>query len=142
MTAGAASGATDIGERRTSVVVVGVDHSAGGREALRFALVEAQLRRATLRAVHAWQLAYVGVRGFGGGVPAFGEDVQELRVAAEETLDATLRDAIPDTGGVDVERRIVEGTPAPCSSRSPGQPIFSWSGPAGTAALLSCCSGR
>jgi nucleotide-binding universal stress UspA family protein len=36
-----------------SMIVVGVDHSAGAKEALRFALEEAKLRRATLRAVHA-----------------------------------------------------------------------------------------
>jgi nucleotide-binding universal stress UspA family protein len=106
------SRAADGREPGRSVVVVGVDPSAGAQEALRFALGEAQLRHATLRVVHAWQLAYIGVTDFGGGVPALGEDIQELRDAAEATLDATLREAIPDTRGVDVERRVVEGAPA------------------------------
>jgi nucleotide-binding universal stress UspA family protein len=81
-----------------SVIVVGVDHSAGAKEALRFALEEATLRRATLRAVHAWQSAY--------------DELHEFRDAAAADLDSTLRDAIPDTAGVEVERRVVEGAPA------------------------------
>jgi nucleotide-binding universal stress UspA family protein len=35
------------------MIVVGVDHSDGAKAALRFALDEARLRNATLRAVHA-----------------------------------------------------------------------------------------
>jgi nucleotide-binding universal stress UspA family protein len=44
------------------VIVVGVDHSEGAKEALRFAFEEAQLRGATLRVVHAWQFGYIGAR--------------------------------------------------------------------------------
>jgi nucleotide-binding universal stress UspA family protein len=64
------------------VIVVGVDQSEGTKAALRFALEEAKLRRATLRAVH----------------------------AADE-LEATVSDAIPDRSEVEIERRVVEGTP-------------------------------
>lgn len=95
-----------------SVIVVGVDHSAGAKEALRFALEEAKLRDATLRAVHAWQFGYIGVTGMEGGLPAVGGELHEFRDAAMAALDATLREAIPDAGGVQVERRVVEGAPA------------------------------
>jgi nucleotide-binding universal stress UspA family protein len=95
-----------------SVIVVGVDHSAGAKEALRFALEEAQLRQTTLRAVHAWEFGYIGVTGMEGGLPAVGGALHEYRDAAAAALDATLREAIPDAGHVEVERRVVEGAPA------------------------------
>ena len=40
-------------------VIVGVDGSAESREALRWALEEARLRGATVRAVYAWRDPYV-----------------------------------------------------------------------------------
>src|SRR5688500_15794985 len=95
-----------------SVIVVGVDHSAGAKEALRFALEEAELRHATLRAVHAWQFGYIGVTGMEGRLPAAGGELHEFHDAAAAALDTTLREAIPDTGDVQVERRVVEGAPA------------------------------
>lgn len=95
-----------------AVIVVGVDHSEGAKAALRFALEEAKLRRATLRVVHAWQYAYVGATGFEGSYPALGGDIKELRETAERDLDATLRESIPETGTVEVERRVVEDRPA------------------------------
>jgi nucleotide-binding universal stress UspA family protein len=94
-----------------SVIVVGVDHSAGATEAVRFALEEAKLRDATLRTVHAWQFGYIGVTGLEGALPAVGGELGDFRTAAAATLDATLREAIPETGGVEVERRVVEGAP-------------------------------
>jgi nucleotide-binding universal stress UspA family protein len=94
------------------VIVVGVDHSAGAKEALRFALEEARLRRATLRAVHTWQFRFEGWSGIGAGVPPVGDELHEFRDAAAAALDSTLQEAIPDTAGVEVERRVVEGVPA------------------------------
>jgi nucleotide-binding universal stress UspA family protein len=95
-----------------NVIVVGVDHSPGAREAVRFALDEARLRDATLRAVHAWQFGYLGLTGLEGALPAAGGELHDSRAAAADTLDGTLREVIPNAGGVDVERRVVEGTPA------------------------------
>ena len=95
-----------------SVIVVGVDYSAGAKEALRFALEEAKLRRARLRAVHAWQFGYIGVTGMEGALPAVGGELHEFRDAAADALDSTLSETIPDVGDVDVERRVVEGAPA------------------------------
>jgi nucleotide-binding universal stress UspA family protein len=93
------------------MIVVGVDHSAGAAEALRFALEEARLRHATLRVVHAWQFGYIGLSGIQDGLPAVGGELDDFRRAAADALDATLREAIPEEGGVKVERRVVEGAP-------------------------------
>jgi len=95
-----------------AVIVVGVDHSEGAKAALRFALEEATLRQATLRVVHAWQYAYIGATGFEGSYPALGGDIKELRDLAERDLDATLQEAIPETGAIEIERRVVEDRPA------------------------------
>ena len=95
-----------------AVIVVGVDHSEGAKAALRFALEEATLRQATLRVVHAWQFAYIGATGFEGSYPALGGDIKELRDLAERDLDATLQEAIPETGAIEIERRVVEDRPA------------------------------
>lgn len=95
-----------------SVIMVGVDQSAGAKEALRFAYEEAALRQATLRAVHAWQFGHIGATGLEGGLPVVGGDPREFRDAAAAALDQTLSEAIPDLGDVEVERRVVEGTPA------------------------------
>jgi nucleotide-binding universal stress UspA family protein len=93
-------------------IVVGVDHSAGAREALRFALTEARLRGASLRAIHTWQLPYSGA-GFGFTESAYRTDeLSELRSAAEAALDATIEEAIPDVGEVEIDRRVIEGVPA------------------------------
>jgi nucleotide-binding universal stress UspA family protein len=95
-----------------AVIVVGVDHSEGAKAALRFALQEATPRPATLRVVHAWQYAYIGATGFEGSYPALGGDIKELRDLAERDLDATLQEAIPETGAIEIERRVVEDRPA------------------------------
>ena len=100
------------GEGEMSVIVVGVDYSAGAKEALRFAREEAELRQAVLRAVHTWQYGYIGATGFEGRIPAVGAGLEQFRDAAAAGLDATLREAIPDAGGVEIEQRVVEGTPA------------------------------
>ena len=95
------------------VIVVGVDNSEGAKAALRFALEEAKLRRARLRAVHAWHFASIGAPVIdAGSQPMFGVEHADLQRSVEASLEATLREAIPDRGGVDVERRIVEGTAA------------------------------
>ena len=95
-----------------AVIVVGVDQSEGARAALRFALEEAKLRRATLRVVHAWQYGYIGATGVEGAYPALGGDIKELRAGAETALAETLRESIPEADTVEIERRVVEGRPA------------------------------
>jgi nucleotide-binding universal stress UspA family protein len=123
------------------VIVVGVDHSDAAKAALRFALEEAKLRQATLRVVHAWQLGYVGA-SMEGFYPAIGAELDDLRSGAETALDATLQETIPDTGGVEIERRVVGGAPAAVLVEESQAPICSWSARAGTAASPGCCWGR
>lgn len=94
------------------VIVVGVDQSEGAKAALRFARDEAELRHATLRVVHAWQYGYIGLSGFEGAYPAVAADLDELREAAKESLNALLRESIPDASTVVIEPRVVEGRAA------------------------------
>jgi nucleotide-binding universal stress UspA family protein len=91
------------------LIVVGVDGSEGAKAALRFALDEAKLRQATLRAVHTWQFGYTGGFGLEGYAPVAGADFSDMRRAAEVALDATLHAAVLDDDDVVIERRIVEG---------------------------------
>jgi nucleotide-binding universal stress UspA family protein len=93
-----------------STIVVGVDGSDGAREALRFALAEARLRGADVRAVAAW---HVPVAAYGDTfVPpdqAFVDRLEsDARRAAERALEAA--DGLAD--GVDVETVVREGAPA------------------------------
>ena len=99
-------------ERDSGLIVVGVDSSDGAKAALRFALDEAKLRQATLRAVHCWQFGYTGALGVHGYAPVVGADLSDLRREAEVDLDAALHEAVPDSDGVVIERRVVEGGPA------------------------------
>jgi nucleotide-binding universal stress UspA family protein len=94
------------------VIVVGVDHSAGAKAALRFALGEARLRQATLRVVHAWQFGYIGATGLEGALPAVGGELEDFRRGAEAALDETLRDVGAEKDGVAIERRVEQGTAA------------------------------
>jgi nucleotide-binding universal stress UspA family protein len=95
-----------------SVIVVGVDHSREAKAALRFAFEEAQLRRATLRVVHAWLFGYISATGFESSFPVLGGEVSEIRNAAEAAVETTLQEVVPDAGDVEIERRVVGGTPA------------------------------
>jgi nucleotide-binding universal stress UspA family protein len=92
-----------------SIIVIGIDHSDGAKAALRFALEEARLRQATVRAVHVWQFDYLGAPGIMGSLP--GGEYEALRSAAEAALDATLQE-VANAEGIEVERRVVQGAPA------------------------------
>jgi len=94
------------------LIVVGVDGSQGAKNALRFALEEARLRQATLRAVHAWRFGYIGVTGIEGFSPLYGADLGELRRNAEGLLDGTLHEVVSDASDIDLERLVVEGAAA------------------------------
>jgi nucleotide-binding universal stress UspA family protein len=94
------------------VIIVGVDHSKGAKEALRFAFEEAQLRQVPLRVVHAWQFGYIGAPSIEGSVPVLGAELDEHRSAAEAVLDAMVREAIPEAGDIKIERRVAEGAAA------------------------------
>ena len=93
------------------MIVVGVDDSEGAKAALRFALEEAKLRRATLRAVTPG-ISATGYSGLGVAMPAIPDELDARRAAAESALDATLREVVPDPGDLEIERRIVEDAAA------------------------------
>ena len=90
-----------------ATIVVGVDGSDESKEALRWALEEARLRGATVRAVYAWRDPYVLAPGF--GLP---EDFEfdALRERAVETLDAVVAEVAGIKSDVPVEAVIAEGS--------------------------------
>jgi nucleotide-binding universal stress UspA family protein len=92
-----------------SEIVVGVDGSEGALLALRFALAEARLRGAQVRAVSAWHvpaLAYEGA--FAAPDTRLREDVAaEMRRALERAIEAAA-DVAPE---VTVDTVVREGPP-------------------------------
>ena len=89
-------------------IVVGVDGSRGARAALRFAVAEAELRQACVRAVMAWHLPYYG--GMAGmPLPLDPEGIED---AFRSDLDALVDEADASSLPAPVERVLVQGTPA------------------------------
>ena len=105
---------------RVPAVVVGVDGSAGAKDALRWALREARLRNSPVRAVHAWTFGYIGgsVEGYPywggslGSYTSFGVELSDLHRAAEDLLERALADVGDETDGVEIERQVVQGAAA------------------------------
>jgi nucleotide-binding universal stress UspA family protein len=93
------------------LITVGVDGSATGREALRFALSEGALRRARVRVVHAWTIPALTMAGV-GMVPSFAEVEDELGESAAESLRADLERVGMSGEGVEIEQRVVKGDAA------------------------------
>lgn len=92
-----------------SMIVVGVDGSDDSKEALRWALAEAELRRATVRAVHAWSMPIA----FGGPyMPPQAYDPAEIRDNAQASLDAAVDEVAGENPPVAVERVVEQGSPA------------------------------
>jgi nucleotide-binding universal stress UspA family protein len=95
------------------MIVVGVDNSAGAKEALRFALQEARLRDTTLRAVHSWRYGYIGASGLQANPVLVGAGLNDAREAAEAELDEAAGEVVCDAVfKVRIERRLLEGKPA------------------------------
>ena len=69
-------------------IVVGVDGSEAGQDALRWAVAEAQSRGAHLQIVHAWQLPYVGPTPFAG----MAIDLDDLEASARAELEQAVAD--------------------------------------------------
>ena len=97
-------------------IVVGVDASEGANAALRWAISEARLRDARLRAVFAWTLTYPPVEGYGylvgtlGSAPPGG--MSDQRRGAEQVLERAIARLRPEAAGVDIELQVVEGPAA------------------------------
>jgi len=98
-------------------IVVGIDGSAESKQALRWAVAEAKLRGAALRVVHTWFFPYIAP---GPGVDPVLLDadlIETVRRLAEELVDGELAELGDTTSGVDIERAVVEGAPAPARAR-------------------------
>ena len=96
---------------RTGTIVVGVDGSDESKDALRWALAEARLRRARLRCVHAWILPPLfdpsGIAG------SYMREVREtLQQEATELLGAVVAELAAGFEDVDVEQIVAEGPAA------------------------------
>jgi nucleotide-binding universal stress UspA family protein len=87
-------------------IVVGVDGSEESKLALRWALEEARLRDASVRAVYAWRDPYALTPGY--GLP---EDFEfdALREHAVERLDAVIAEVAGTTTDVEVDGVVAEG---------------------------------
>jgi nucleotide-binding universal stress UspA family protein len=100
------------------MIVVGVDGSSGGLEALRWALAEASVRGAAVRIVHAWMVPLIDAlpEPWAVGSPPLGpsdDEVHEhLEAAARTVLDASLAEARSADPGVEVRGELVEARPA------------------------------
>lgn len=105
-------------EQARPSVVVGVDGSAGAKEALRWAFGEGRLRQWPVRVVHAWTFGYLGGSlggdAYWGGSfgPALGVDPGELHRAAEDLVERTIGDLGDEAAGVEIGREVVQGAAA------------------------------
>ena len=92
-----------------STIVVGVDGSEDSKEALRWALAEAESRGSTVRAVYAWSLPIA----FGGPyMPPQVLDPSATRDHAQASLDAAVDEVAGESPAVAVERSIEQGAAA------------------------------
>lgn len=90
-----------------SEIVVGVDGSPAGHEALRWALRAGERFGARVSAVTVWSYPWVAAAPAPVGMPVPPADSMEQ--AAKEVLDGTIGDVAPDA---DVERRVLSGEAA------------------------------
>jgi nucleotide-binding universal stress UspA family protein len=89
-----------------STIVVGVDGSEGALGALRFAIEEAKIRKARVKAVYAW---HVPPMAYGAGWAPTPVDFDGYRKVAQEALDKSLVDAGAQD---DVDGEVSQGQPA------------------------------
>jgi len=92
-----------------TTIVVGVDGSDHADRALAWAIDEAKLRTARMRAVTAWHVPAM-VYGASGFVPAVSPSADEIRTVAEEAAEAAAEKA--RGSGVDVETSVQHGQAA------------------------------
>lgn len=90
-------------------IVVGIDGSDESAEALRWALDEARLRKATVRAVHAWRDAYTLPPGYG---PPEDFDFAALSYEATQFLSTFVAGVVGDSSDVTIEEITTEGPAA------------------------------
>jgi nucleotide-binding universal stress UspA family protein len=95
-------------------VVVGVDGSAGSREALQWGIVEARLREVPLRAIHAWTYAQPlipSLIGYAYSAEYVDSTNDERQHAAERLLEHVTA-TLAKTHEIEIERVTAEGPAA------------------------------
>jgi nucleotide-binding universal stress UspA family protein len=92
-----------------NTIVVGVDGSHGSVEALKFAIEEARVRGAEVKAVSAWE---VPASAYGMGMVPVPVDAGSFEKIAQDALDKTLDEAGASTAGVNVTPILHKGHPA------------------------------
>jgi nucleotide-binding universal stress UspA family protein len=92
-----------------SSIVVGVDGSEASVKALRFALDEARIHGAELKAVSAWHVPVIVYEAGWAPVPI---DLTVYPKAAQAALDKSLQDANAAGSGVTVKTHVCEGQAA------------------------------
>jgi nucleotide-binding universal stress UspA family protein len=91
-------------------IVVGIDGSDDSKHALQWAIDEARLRGASLRAVYAWMMpVYATGYGFAPGALI---DPIAMNEAASSHLDKTIDEIVSNAKDVTVERKAIEGPAA------------------------------
>jgi len=83
-------------------IVVGVDGSEAGREALRWAINEARCRNAAVEAVYAWHQPGLMSYGYLSQI-----DLEPFEEDARKVLDAAVEGL--EVAGVTVERKLLPG---------------------------------
>ena len=93
-------------------IVAGIDGSDASKDALRWAVEEARLRRADVVAVHAWQVPPpVPSLGPAPGVEIV-EIVPQLEEGAKKLVESIVAEVVGDDSDVNVEPVATEGPPA------------------------------
>jgi nucleotide-binding universal stress UspA family protein len=117
-----------------------IDGSERSGHALRWALEEAKLRKTGIVIVHAWTMP-----GPPGRIGFYAEPLQDpepFRVGAEKAMESFPAETLPERNDVEVELRVVQGSPAEELVAAAEGPSCSSSGHAATAASPRCSSAR
>jgi nucleotide-binding universal stress UspA family protein len=91
------------------VIVVGVDGSHGAVDALRYAIKEARLQGASVKAVSAW---HVPPAAYGAGWAPTTVDFDSFPKLAESAAEKCLEEAGAAESGVEVKTVVTQGQPA------------------------------
>jgi nucleotide-binding universal stress UspA family protein len=87
-------------------IVVGVDGSPGSVAALRFAIEEAQRRRAEIRAVNAW---HIPAAAYGSGIAPAPISLSDFEQLGTTALDSALKEVAASVNGVKITPVVREG---------------------------------
>ncbi|MHB6904440.1 universal stress protein [Streptomyces sp. DB-54] len=98
------------GARERGRIVVGVDGSESSKEALRWAVRQAELTDSAVYAVTAWE--YPPLYGSIGWIDAPQELAGDIKGAASRALDDAVKEAVPPEQMARVRCGLAYGTPA------------------------------